>query len=124
MKWRLNDSQDETVRQHDTVEGWNKSELRKTKRWLNEWLRAHPVDDEGLAFYTPVGRDKVFLPSDITRIEAALREELQCRSISGRRASVKRRTTKSVERISESEWKRAAELLNDPSLIASATKRS
>ena len=93
-------------------------ELRApSARWLNEWLLAHPVDARGEAFYTPVGRDKVLTQSDITRIEAALREELQCRSSSGRRVRVKRRTTKSVAPISDAELRLAAELTNDPSLL-------
>jgi hypothetical protein len=98
-------------------------ELRTTRRWLNDWLRAHPVDDQGIPFYTPVGRDKILLPSDITRIEAALRGKL-CRSVSGRRGPAKRRTTKSEAPTSDAEWKRVAELLNDPSLIPSSKKRS
>jgi hypothetical protein len=76
------------------------------------------LDADGSAFYTPVGRDKVFLPSDITRIEAALREELQCRSISARRAPAKRRITKSAARTEDQRddaaWKQAAELLGKP----------
>jgi hypothetical protein len=99
-------------------------ELRKTPRWLNEWLLAHPVDDQGIPFYTPVCRNKILLPSDITRIEAALRGELHCRSNSARRAQVKRRTSKSEAPISESLLKLAAELTNDPSLIAISKKRS
>jgi hypothetical protein len=100
-------------------------ELRKSARWLNEWLLRHPVDDQGIAFYfyTPVGRDKILLPSDITRIEAALRAEL-CRSSSERRGGAKRRIMKSEGPTSESAWRLAAELTNDPSLITSSKKRS
>jgi hypothetical protein len=90
-------------------------ELRKTRRWLNEWLRAHPVDEQGIPFYTPVGRDKILLPSDITRIEAALRGEL-CRSISGRRVRAERRTTKSGAATLELQSRGAAAPQNDPSL--------
>jgi hypothetical protein len=97
------------------------AELRKTPRWLNEWLRTHPVDADGRAFYTTAGRDKVFLPSDITRIVAALREALECRSNSGNRAPAKRRTMKSGGRAEvqkdHSAWKQAAELLGDPTLL-------
>jgi hypothetical protein len=93
-------------------------ELRKTRRWLNEWLRAHPFDSEGEPFFTPVGRDKILHQSDIARIELALRGELKCRSGSVRRAPAGRRTTKSAAPTSESAWKLAAELLNDPSLLS------
>jgi hypothetical protein len=90
--------------------------LRKTPRWLMEWLRKHPKDKVGEPYFTPVGRDKIFHQADISRIELALREGVKCRSSSGRRAPAKRLTMKSVERTSESEWRLAAELLNDPSL--------
>lgn len=92
------------------------AELRKTPRWLMEWLRKRPADKAGEPYYTPVGRDKIFHQADISRIELALREGVKCRSSSGRRGPAKRPITKSVERTSESEWKLAAELLNDPSL--------
>jgi len=60
--------------------------LRKTKRWLMEWLRSHPADPDGEPYYTPVGRDKIFHDQDIARIERDLRGSLKCRSSSGRRA--------------------------------------
>jgi hypothetical protein len=91
-------------------------QLRKSPRWLQDWLRTNPMDREGEPYYTPVGRDKIFHECDIARIERALRGELQCRSNSGRRARVKRRISKSAELTSGSEWKLAAELTNDPSL--------
>jgi hypothetical protein len=31
------------------------SELRKSRRWLQEWLRKHPVDRHGMPFYSPLG---------------------------------------------------------------------
>jgi len=95
--------------------------LRTSKRWLLEWLRKHPADKAGEPYFTPVGRDKLFHQTDIARIEFALREGVKCRSVSGRRAPAKRRTLKSEERTSESEWKLAAELLNDPSLASSSS---
>ena len=96
--------------------------LRKSKRWLNEWLAKFPADNAGEPYFTPVGRDKIFHQADIARIERALREGIKCRSSSGRRAPVKRRTLKSEERTSGAEWKQAAELLNDPSLLNSSEK--
>jgi len=98
------------------------AELRKTTRWLMEWLRSHPVDQDGEPYYTPVGRDKIFHQTDVARIERALREGIACRSNSGRRAPAKRRIMKSAGRTSESEWKLAAELTNDHSLSNSFEK--
>jgi hypothetical protein len=95
--------------------------LRKKPRWLREWLRQHPADKGGEPYFTPVGRDKIFHQADISRIEFALREGVKCRSNSGRRAPVKRRITKSEDHTSDSEWKLAAELLNDPSLLNSSS---
>ena len=101
------------------------AELRKSPRWLREWLRANPRDNDAEPYYTPVGRDKIFHQTDIARIERALREGIQCRSNSGRRAQVKRRTMKYEGPTSDSAWKLAAELTNDPSLSSgSARSRS
>jgi hypothetical protein len=94
--------------------------LRKSPRWLLEWPRKHPRDNDGEPYYTPVGRDKIFHQTDIARIERALREGIQCRSNSGRRAQAKRRTMKYEGPTSESAWKLAAELTNDPSLSSSS----
>src|ERR1019366_9117419 len=96
--------------------------LRKSPRWLREWLRTNPVDPEGEPYYTPVGRDKIFHQADIARIERALRRELQCRSSSGRRAPAKRRTSKYGAPTSESAWKLAAELTSDPSLSSNSAR--
>jgi hypothetical protein len=98
------------------------AELRKTPRWLREWVRAHPRDKSGEAYYTPVGRDKLFHPSDIVRIELALREEVACRSVSDRRVPAKRRTTKSEDPTLASQLKRAAELTGDRSLLNSCER--
>jgi hypothetical protein len=96
--------------------------LRKTKRWLMEWLRSHPADLDGELYYTPVGRDKILHDRDIARIELALRGELKCRSHSGRRAQVRRRITKYAGPTSDAAWKLAAELTSDPSLSKSSDK--
>lgn len=93
------------------------AELRKSARWLLEWLRKHPRDNDGEPYFTPVGRDKIFHQADIARIERALRESIQCHSRSGRRVQAKRPISKSADRTSESEWRSAAELTNDPSLV-------
>jgi hypothetical protein len=98
------------------------AELRKTPRWLREWLRAHPVDQDGEPYFTPVGREKIFEQADVARIKLTLRETVRRRSRSGRRAPVKRRTLKSEEPISESMWKLAAELTNDPTLLSKSER--
>jgi hypothetical protein len=48
------------------------AELRKTSRWLKEWLGKHPVDAAGVPFYVPLGRTKTFEAADIARIRAAI----------------------------------------------------
>ena len=55
------------------------AELRKTPRWLKEWLGKHPVDEVGIPFYVPLGRTKTFEAADIARIRAAIRETERCR---------------------------------------------
>jgi hypothetical protein len=92
--------------------------FRKSPRWLGDWLRANPRDAQGELFFTPVGRDKIFYPADVARIERALRESIPCRSSSGRRALAKRRTTKSAAPTSDSMLRLAADLTNDPSMLA------
>lgn len=54
-------------------------ELRKTARWLKEWLGKNPIDDLGVPFYVPMGRTKIFEISDIARIRAHIRKGEQCR---------------------------------------------
>lgn len=98
------------------------AELRKRPRWLREWLRTHPRDKSGEAYFTPAGRDKLFHPADLVRIEVALREEVKCPSVSGRRVPVKRRTMKSAEPTLDAELRLAAELTNDPSLVTSCER--
>src|SRR5690348_2373365 len=50
--------------------------LRKGKRWLESWLRGHPVDRAGEPYYHYAGRTKLFTDHDIDRI----RENLPCPS--------------------------------------------
>jgi hypothetical protein len=90
--------------------------LRKTPRWLVNWLRDNPVDATGTPFYTPAGRTKTFDDSELFRIRVAMREAEQCRLRSSRPATRKRKTSISAARTSESEWTKAARLANDPSL--------
>lgn len=53
--------------------------LRKTPRWLKDWLAKNPVDEAGTPFYIPMGRTKTFEESDIARIRGAIRRGEQCR---------------------------------------------
>jgi hypothetical protein len=54
-------------------------ELRKTSRWLKDWLTKNPVDEAGMPFYVPLGRTKIFETSDLIRIRAHIRKGEQCR---------------------------------------------
>src|SRR6516225_6091833 len=65
--------------------------LHKSRRWLQDWLRDHPVDGRGEPFYSPLGRTKTFDDHDLERIRAAAREEERCRLSSSRRVLVRRR---------------------------------
>src|SRR6516165_1621370 len=71
-------------------------ELRKSRRWFQDWLRLHPADAAGYPYYTPVGRTKTLDESDIARIRAALREKERCRLSSLSPVRAKRRTTRAV----------------------------
>jgi hypothetical protein len=78
------------------------AELRKSRRWLQDWLRDHPVDASGIPFYAPLGRAKTFDDTDLARIRAATREEERCRLSSLTRGQAKRRTIQGAERTAES----------------------
>src|SRR5215470_12501174 len=45
--------------------------LHKSRRWLQDWLRDHPVDGRGEPFYSPLGRTKTFDDNDLERIRAS-----------------------------------------------------
>src|SRR5262245_2311555 len=53
--------------------------LRKSRRWLQDWIRDHPTDRHAEPFYTPLGRTKLFTDNDIERIRDTLKEEERCR---------------------------------------------
>ena len=93
--------------------------LRKSERWLREWLKAHPQDEVGRSFFAVAGRTKLFTPADIDRIHEAMR----CPSSSKARAPAKRHITRSAGHTSASMWTRASELTNDPSLCGSLLDR-
>jgi len=89
------------------------SALRKSERWLWDWLKKHPQDRDGRPFFRLAGRTKILTAEDITRLS----EALLCHSPSGPRARAKRRIMKSGARTSESLLNEARELLtrNSPS---------
>lgn len=45
--------------------------LRVSRRWLEYWLAAHPVDAVGSPFYVPMGRRKTFERNDIAVVTLA-----------------------------------------------------
>lgn len=57
------------------------ADLRKTPRWLKEWLAENPVDEAGAPFYIPLGRTKIFEPSDIVRIRAHIEKPKRKESV-------------------------------------------
>jgi hypothetical protein len=87
--------------------------LRKSERWLWDWLDKHPRDRFDQPYYRLAGRTKLISEADLARIFEDLPS---CPSRSGRPAKAKRRTSKSAAPTSDAAWKLAAELTNDPSL--------
>ncbi len=57
------------------------AELRKTPRWLKDWLAKNPVDETGLPFYVPMGRTLTFDPADIKRIRANFGRDIKRESV-------------------------------------------
>ena len=73
-------------------------ELRKSERWLRDWLKQNPFDQRGEPFYRLAGRTKLFTDRDIDRI----RESLPCPLPSSRRKLGARQITISAAPTSES----------------------
>jgi hypothetical protein len=48
------------------------AELRKSKRWLGEWLRSNPLDPIGVPYYFKAGRTHLFRDADVLRIRSAI----------------------------------------------------
>lgn len=93
--------------------------LRKTARWLRDWLRHHPVDAAGVPFYSPMGRTKTFDEGDLARIRSAEREAERCRLNLLRPATRKRKTSISEAATLELQLTEAAGLTGDRSLLES-----
>lgn len=88
--------------------------VRKSRRWLLEFLHSTKTDPHGRPLYRQLGRDKLIY---IDR----LIEALPCPSKSSKVATKKRKISTSGGPISASQWTEAAELLNDPSLVSCET---
>jgi hypothetical protein len=86
-------------------------DLRKGERWLRDWLKRHPRDQNGEPYYRLAGRTKLFTDRDIDRI----RENLPCPLPSFRRSLPARRITTSVAPISVSLLTEARALLTKSS---------
>jgi hypothetical protein len=59
--------------------------LHKSRRWLQDWLRGHPADRFGTAFYAQLGRTKLFTDEGLSRLLAACMEDQRCHLSSSRR---------------------------------------
>src|SRR3982074_1002271 len=89
------------------------AELRKSRRWLQDWLAKNPVDAFGKPFCSKLGRTRVFREADIARILDATMDQ-PCPSKSTRPAPVKRRIIQSGGHTSGALWTEAQELLKSP----------
>jgi len=89
------------------------AELRKSPRWLQDWLAKNPVDAFGKPFCSKLGRTRVFREADIARILDATMDR-PCPSKSARLAPEKRQIIQSGERTSALLWTEAQELLRKP----------
>jgi hypothetical protein len=96
-------------------------ELRKSRRWLQDWLRDHPFDAHGRPFFSKNGRTKVFRETDIARIlDETMRAAAPCPSSSSTPAKARARTTRSAAPTSDSTYTRLAALTGDQSLLNSS----
>ena len=93
--------------------------LRKSRRWLHDWLAKNPVDAAGRPFCSKLGRTRLFRETDIERILDAAREQ-SCRSNSSRPAPASRQTGRSGGRIAESLWIEAQKLIGKPLPVANS----
>lgn len=45
-----------------------------SERWLRDWLRDHPPKPGETPYYIQSGRDRLFRPADVARIESHMRD--------------------------------------------------
>lgn len=100
------------------------AELRKTPRWLQDWLRTNPVDCVGTPYFTKIGRDKLFSQSDISRIAGAFREQTRCRLSSFRPRRAARRIGAFAGHISDASVTEALALARSGSRRKSSRQKS
>ena len=81
--------------------------LRKSERWLWDWLKHHQRDCNGQPFFRLAGRTKLFSLDDVMRLFKAL----PCPSDCDRHVRVRRRTSKSEVHTSELLLNEVRELL-------------
>jgi hypothetical protein len=86
--------------------------LHKSPRWLRDWLRHNSNDSSDRPYCRKAGRTFLFTEKQVQLIF----EALPCPSKSARPATRKPKTFISGGHTSASQWTRAAELTNDPSL--------
>src|SRR5713226_1970085 len=96
--------------------------LDVTRRWLLEWLRKYPCDQNGTPFYRSAGRTKLFTETDIARLEATLPrpEPPRCPSSSFLRAPATRTGRSAAATSTSNAYTEALALLN----AASPNRRS
>lgn len=84
--------------------------VRKSRRWLVEFLGKHPTDAYGRPLFRLAGRDK------LVYLDRLIEAFPSCPSKSSKAETKKRKTSTSAEPISASQWTEAAKLTGDPSL--------
>lgn len=91
------------------------AKLRKSERWLWDWLDKHRRDSFDKPYYRLAGRTKLFSEGDLARI---IEDLPSCTtSSSDRPGRVKRRISKFAEPTLSAELRLAAELTGDLSLL-------
>jgi hypothetical protein len=90
--------------------------VRKTRRWLIEYLHRHPLDAGGRPLYRRLGRDWLIYYDRL--IDSLPGPRQTCRSKSSSRATRAPKTSTSGAATSASLWIELAALTGDPSLAA------
>lgn len=89
--------------------------VRKSRRWLVEFLHKNTHDAHGRPLYRLCGRDKLIYLDRLI-------EAMPCPSKSSKPATPKRKISTSADRTLESKLTRAAELTGDPSLVPTSNE--